>query len=88
MMGGSILLFQDAINSASSITRTLSGELADGQRKLMAIAAAGAGSSIANPLLTQLSNGPLAGIHEMVHFFRPLQMIILNVVSRPFSVHS
>uniref|UniRef100_A0A5B7AN20 Putative enhancer of mRNA-decapping protein 4-like n=1 Tax=Davidia involucrata TaxID=16924 RepID=A0A5B7AN20_DAVIN len=56
---------RDAINSASSITQTLSGELADGQRKLLAIAAAGANSKAVNPLVTQLSNGPLAGLHEM-----------------------
>ncbi|KAK4759696.1 hypothetical protein SAY87_022827 [Trapa incisa] len=56
---------RDAINSASSMTQTLSGELAEGQRKLMEMAAAGAGSSIANPLVNQLSNGSLAGLHEM-----------------------
>lgn len=60
------LHFQDAINSATSVTRTLSGELADGQRKLLAIAAAGANSNAGNPLVTQLSNGPLGGLHEMV----------------------
>lgn len=59
--------FQDAISSASSITRTLSGELAEGQRKLMAMVAAGAGPGTVNPLVTQLSNGPLAGLHEMVY---------------------
>lgn len=56
---------RDAINSASSITKTLSGELADGQRQILAIAAAGANSKAVNPLVTQLSNGPLAGLHEM-----------------------
>lgn len=56
---------RDAINSASSITQTLSGDLADGQRKLLAIAAAGANTKAVNPLVTQLSNGPLAGLHEM-----------------------
>lgn len=58
--------YQDAINSASTISRTLSGELADGQRKLLAFAAAGANSKAASPSATQLSNGPLAGLHEMV----------------------
>lgn len=58
---------QDAINSASSITKTLSGELADGHRQILAIAAAGANSKAVNPLATQLSNGPLAGLHEMVY---------------------
>ncbi|KAL5576340.1 hypothetical protein UlMin_018039 [Ulmus minor] len=57
---------RDAINSASTITRTLSGEIADGQRKLLAYAAAGANPKTAHPLVTQLSNGPLAGLHEMV----------------------
>ncbi|XP_024021457.1 enhancer of mRNA-decapping protein 4 [Morus notabilis] len=56
---------RDAINSASTITRTLSGELADGQRKLLAFAAAGGSSKAANPLATQLSNG-LLGLHEMM----------------------
>ncbi|XP_059667172.1 enhancer of mRNA-decapping protein 4-like isoform X2 [Cornus florida] len=56
---------RDTINAASSVTQTLSGELTDGQRKLLAIAAAGANPNTANPLVTQLSNGPLAGLHEM-----------------------
>ncbi|KAA8519249.1 hypothetical protein F0562_013505 [Nyssa sinensis] len=56
---------RDAVNSASSITQTLSGELADGQRRLLAIAAAGANSKAVNPLVTQLSNGPLPGLHEI-----------------------
>ncbi|XP_010252981.1 PREDICTED: enhancer of mRNA-decapping protein 4 [Nelumbo nucifera] len=60
------LTLRDAINSASSITQTLSGEFADGQRKLLALAAAGANSKAVNPLVTQLSNGPLGGLHEMV----------------------
>lgn len=60
------MLLQDAINSASSITKTLSGELADGQRKILALAAAGANSKAGNPLVTQLSNGPLAGLHDLV----------------------
>ncbi|KAJ9184222.1 hypothetical protein P3X46_003970 [Hevea brasiliensis] len=56
------IALRDAINSASSITQTLSGELAEGQHKLLAIAAAGANSKLGNP---SLSNGPLAGLHEM-----------------------
>ncbi|GKV18851.1 hypothetical protein SLEP1_g29178 [Rubroshorea leprosula] len=59
------IALRDAINSATSVTQTLSGELADGQRKLLAIAAAGANSKAGNPLVTQLSNGPLGGLHEM-----------------------
>ncbi|XP_048236001.1 enhancer of mRNA-decapping protein 4 isoform X2 [Ricinus communis] len=56
------ITLRDAINSASSITRTLSGELAEGQRKLLALAAAGANSKVGN---SSLSNGPLVGLHEM-----------------------
>ncbi|KAM1644763.1 hypothetical protein ACFXTN_006003 [Malus domestica] len=41
----------EAINSASSVTQTLSGEVADGQL---------------NPLVTLLTNGPLGGLHEKV----------------------
>ncbi|XP_039020680.1 enhancer of mRNA-decapping protein 4-like isoform X2 [Hibiscus syriacus] len=60
-----VAALQEAINSAASITRTLSGELADGQRKLLAMAAAGGNSNAGNPLVTQSSNGPLAHLHEM-----------------------
>lgn len=60
------LTLRDALSSASSLTQTLSGELADNQRKLLALAAAGANSKAGNPLVTQLSNGPLAGLHEKV----------------------
>lgn len=58
------LALRDAINSASSVTQTLSGELAEGHRKLLALAVAGANSKAANPLVSQLSNGPLGGLHE------------------------
>ncbi|KAJ1400379.1 WD40/YVTN repeat-like-containing domain superfamily [Sesbania bispinosa] len=55
-----VMTLRDAINSASSITQTLSGQLADNQRKLLAIAA---NSKVAaDPLVTQISNG----LHEMV----------------------
>lgn len=57
---------QEAISSASSVTQTLSGEVADGQRKLVALAAARGNSSAVNPLVTQLTNGPLGGLHEKV----------------------
>ena len=57
---------QEAINSASSVTQTLSGEVADRQRKLIALAAARGNSSAVNPLVTQLTNGPLGGLHEKV----------------------
>lgn len=61
---------KDTINSASAITQTLSREWAEGQRKLLAIAGAGANSTAVNPLVTQLSNGPLVGLHEMVHAYK------------------
>ncbi|XP_012484611.1 enhancer of mRNA-decapping protein 4 [Gossypium raimondii] len=56
---------QEAIKSATSITQTLSGELANAQRNLLAIAAAGGNSNAGNPLVSQLSNGPLTHLHEM-----------------------
>ncbi|KAJ7967878.1 enhancer of mRNA-decapping protein 4-like [Quillaja saponaria] len=54
-----ILALTDAINSVSSISQTLSGELVDGQRKLLAIATAGANPKLSN--LPRISNG----LHEM-----------------------
>ncbi|KAK9065500.1 hypothetical protein SSX86_014901 [Deinandra increscens subsp. villosa] len=57
---------RDAINSASSLTQTLSGDIADGQRKLLALALAGANSESVNPLITQLSNGPIGSFHEKI----------------------
>ncbi|CAA0814040.1 Enhancer of mRNA-decapping protein 4 [Striga hermonthica] len=55
------IALRDAINSASSVTQTLSSEILDGQRKLLALAA---NTKAANPLIGQLSNGPLSGLHE------------------------
>ncbi|XP_027358344.1 enhancer of mRNA-decapping protein 4-like isoform X1 [Abrus precatorius] len=53
------MTLRDTINSASSITQTLSGQLADGQRKLLAIAA---NSNVASdPFVAQINNG----LHEM-----------------------
>lgn len=60
------LTLREAINAASSVTQTLSGELADSQRKLIALAATGANAGGVNPLVSQLSNGPLGGLHEKV----------------------
>ncbi|XP_076949042.1 enhancer of mRNA-decapping protein 4-like [Bidens hawaiensis] len=57
---------RDAINSASSVTQTLSGELAEGQRKLVALALSGANPVSVNPLLTQISNGPIGSFHEKI----------------------
>ncbi|KAJ8542800.1 hypothetical protein K7X08_005323 [Anisodus acutangulus] len=53
------LALRDAINSASAITQTLSGELADSQRKLLALAVSGANSQSANPLVSHMNNGSL-----------------------------
>uniref|UniRef100_A0A6N2K0X9 Uncharacterized protein n=1 Tax=Salix viminalis TaxID=40686 RepID=A0A6N2K0X9_SALVM len=58
------IALRDAINSASSLTQTLSGELADGQRQLLAMVAAGANSKVGDPS-RKLGNGPLPGVHEM-----------------------
>ncbi|XP_022733061.1 enhancer of mRNA-decapping protein 4-like isoform X1 [Durio zibethinus] len=65
------IALRDAINSASSIAQTLSGEFADGHRKLLAIAAAGANSNAASPLASQLSNGPLGALHDKVLLSMP-----------------
>ncbi|XP_047306458.1 enhancer of mRNA-decapping protein 4-like [Impatiens glandulifera] len=54
------IALRDAINSASTMTQTLSNELGDGQRKLMAMAISGANSKGSNSLISQLSsNEPL-----------------------------
>ncbi|XAR56834.1 hypothetical protein NMG60_11037455 [Bertholletia excelsa] len=56
------LALRDAVNSALSIAQTLSGELADGQRKLLALT----NSKTANPSITQLNNGPLGCLHDKI----------------------
>ncbi|KAI4296086.1 hypothetical protein L6164_036075 [Bauhinia variegata] len=53
-----VMTLRDTINSATSITQTLSGQLAEGQHKLLAMAAT---SKVADPFVTQISNG----LHEM-----------------------
>ncbi|EOY11894.1 Transducin/WD40 repeat-like superfamily protein, putative isoform 1 [Theobroma cacao] len=58
------IALRDAINSASSLAQTLSGEFADGHRKLLTFAAAGANSNAASPLTSQLSNGPLSALYD------------------------
>ncbi|XP_058114756.1 enhancer of mRNA-decapping protein 4-like isoform X2 [Magnolia sinica] len=60
------LALRDAMSSASSITQSLSGELADGQRNLLAFMAAGANQQVMNPLAPQQINGPVSGLHDMV----------------------
>ncbi|XP_059284036.1 enhancer of mRNA-decapping protein 4-like [Lycium ferocissimum] len=58
------LALRDAINSASAMTQTLSGELADSQRKLLALAVSGANSQSANPLVSHMNNGSL--LHDKI----------------------
>ncbi|XP_058114758.1 enhancer of mRNA-decapping protein 4-like isoform X2 [Magnolia sinica] len=60
------IALRDAMSSASSITQTLSGELANGQRNLLAFMAAGANQKTTNPLATQQNDGPLGVQHDMV----------------------
>ncbi|XP_071701630.1 enhancer of mRNA-decapping protein 4-like [Rutidosis leptorrhynchoides] len=60
------IALRDAINSASSMTHTLSSELADGQRKLVSLAVTGANSQARNPLITQISNGSIDGFLEKI----------------------
>ncbi|KAL8160114.1 hypothetical protein V2J09_001651 [Rumex salicifolius] len=58
------MTLRESINSASSISQSLSGELAE-QRRLLALAAAGAGSTSGLPLPLQI-NGPLGCLHDKV----------------------
>lgn len=58
---------KDAINSASSITQNLTNELADGQRKILALVSAN--PKVLNPVGMQQSNGPMGGLPEMVNLF-------------------
>lgn len=55
---------QDAINSASSVAQNLTSELADGQRKLLALASGN--PKPINPMVVQQSNGSIVGLPEMV----------------------
>ncbi|XP_010465156.1 PREDICTED: enhancer of mRNA-decapping protein 4-like isoform X2 [Camelina sativa] len=57
---------KETISSASSVTQALNHELAESQRNRLALAAAGASSVGSNPLVTQLSNGPLGALLEKV----------------------
>lgn len=58
------LALRDAISSASAMTQTLSGELADSQRQLLALAVSGANSQSANPLVSHMNNGSL--LHDKI----------------------
>eukprot|EP01018_Ginkgo_biloba_P006544 Gb_36346 [translate_table: standard] len=56
---------QDTVASASSLAQSLKGELADGQRKLLALAeSAGPGSARMAAFTTKPSNGGLGGLPE------------------------
>jgi enhancer of mRNA-decapping protein 4 len=73
-----VIISQETISSASSLTQTLSGQLADGQRKLLEMAA---NSKVAaDPFVTQINNG----LHEMVCLF----VIFLILFSNGFLVIS
>ena len=54
---------RDAINSASAMTETLSGEFADSQRQLLGLAVSGENSQSTNPL-SNMNNGSL--LHEKI----------------------
>ncbi|KAG5090830.1 hypothetical protein JHK82_049608 [Glycine max] len=58
------MTLRDSINSASSITQTLSREVLEGHRKLVTLAATRTNSGTLNTLPVQLNNGPL--LHEKV----------------------
>ncbi|KAG9159852.1 hypothetical protein Leryth_007863, partial [Lithospermum erythrorhizon] len=61
------LTLREAINSASSLTQTLSSDLSEGHRKLLAsLSVAGATPNTGHPLVRKLSNGPLPGLHEQI----------------------
>ncbi|ESQ48693.1 hypothetical protein EUTSA_v10019903mg [Eutrema salsugineum] len=57
---------RETINSTSSVAQALSRELAESQRNLLALAAAGENSGGSNPLITQRSSGSLGGLLEKV----------------------
>ncbi|ONK69327.1 uncharacterized protein A4U43_C05F21690 [Asparagus officinalis] len=57
------ITLRDTINSASSITQNLNSELADGQRKILALVQGN--TKVLNPTALQQTNGPLSGLPEM-----------------------
>ncbi|PKA50505.1 Enhancer of mRNA-decapping protein 4 [Apostasia shenzhenica] len=57
------LTLRDSINSASSISQNFTTELADGQRKLLALFAGN--PKALNPILLQQNSGPVGGVPEM-----------------------
>ncbi|GAU13480.1 hypothetical protein TSUD_127770 [Trifolium subterraneum] len=58
------MTLRDSINSASSVTQTLSREVLEGQRKIVALATSRTNSGTLSTLPIQLNNGPL--LHEKV----------------------
>lgn len=78
------IALRESISSASSMTQTLSSEVLDGQRKLLALAVAGANSKVSNPLVSQLSNGPLGGLHEKLEAPDPTKELSRLVSERKF----
>jgi enhancer of mRNA-decapping protein 4 len=59
------LTLRETISSASSITQSLTSELLDGQRKLLAMVAAGNPKAF-NPVAMQATNGLMPGLPNMV----------------------
>ncbi|VVA97476.1 unnamed protein product [Arabis nemorensis] len=57
---------RETITSSSSDNQALSRDLAESRRNRLALAAAGAKSGGSNPLVTQLSSGPLGALLEKV----------------------
>ncbi|RWW30493.1 hypothetical protein GW17_00004917 [Ensete ventricosum] len=66
VLTSAVLCAQDTVNSALSITQNLTTELVDGQRKLLALVAAG-NTKTTGPTTMQQTNGPLPGLPEMVN---------------------
>ncbi|PWA23734.1 transducin/WD40 repeat-like superfamily protein [Artemisia annua] len=71
------------------MTKSLSSEFADGQRKLAALALAGENSESVNPLITQNRNGPVGSFHAKVRIRAQIQggLLLLpckEVMSRLF----
>lgn len=55
------------------MTQTLSGEFAEGQRKLLALAS----SKATNPIVSQLSNGPMLQIEKVIFVFLLISIFLL-----------
>lgn len=60
------------------MTQTLTSELADGQRKLVSLAVAGATSKAGNPMINQISNGSINGFRVKVGFSRFFRTYVLR----------